>query len=359
MRRLFVATLAAAAVLAGAASADPAPAVSEVIKTYADIAQASYADALAGARGLKTAVDHAHQVADRRQSQGGARGLDRGARALHADRGLPLRQQDRRRLGGPRQLLAARRGPDRLRRPGATATSRRRNALYVANVIANPSIKIDGEKVDASKITKEFLSDKLQEAGGVEANVATGYHAIEFLLWGQDLQRHRAGRRQPARDRLRRRRTARAAIATAARSTCKAATDLLVADLENGRRLEGRTAPRARAVDGGRRPGRPLAHLHRPGQPLLRRTGRRAHEARPAAARSRGGARLLLRQHPQLALLRRRRHPERLPRQLQAHRRNGGLGPSAVRSRARQVAGGRHRHARGARRDDRDDGVRS
>uniref|UniRef100_UPI002604D080 imelysin family protein n=1 Tax=uncultured Maritalea sp. TaxID=757249 RepID=UPI002604D080 len=25
------------------------------------------------------------------------------------------------------------------------------------------------------------------EAGGVEANVASGYHAIEFLLWGQDL----------------------------------------------------------------------------------------------------------------------------------------------------------------------------
>jgi putative iron-regulated protein len=31
------------------------------------------------------------------------------------------------------------------------------------------------------------LADKLQEAGGVEANVATGYHAIEFPLWGQDL----------------------------------------------------------------------------------------------------------------------------------------------------------------------------
>jgi Imelysin len=31
-----------------------------------------------------------------------------------------------------------------------------------------------------------FLSpaDQLQEAGGVEANVATGYHAVEFLLWG-------------------------------------------------------------------------------------------------------------------------------------------------------------------------------
>ncbi|APO73187.1 peptidase M75 family protein [Rhizobium etli 8C-3] len=61
------------------------------------------------------------------------------------------------------------------------------NALYVANVIANKTIKIDGKEIDASKLTPEFLSGTLQEAGGVEANVATGYHAIEFLLWGQDL----------------------------------------------------------------------------------------------------------------------------------------------------------------------------
>ncbi len=61
------------------------------------------------------------------------------------------------------------------------------NALYVSNVIANTSLKISGKNVDTSKITKEFLSDSLHEAGGVEANVATGYHAIEFLLWGQDL----------------------------------------------------------------------------------------------------------------------------------------------------------------------------
>ena len=61
------------------------------------------------------------------------------------------------------------------------------NTLYTANVIANPSIEINGQKVDASKITPEFLSGTLQEAGDIEANVATGYHAIEFLLWGQDL----------------------------------------------------------------------------------------------------------------------------------------------------------------------------
>ena len=61
------------------------------------------------------------------------------------------------------------------------------NELYAANVIANTTLTIGGKKLDASKITKELLADKLQEAGGVEANVATGYHAIEFLLWGQDL----------------------------------------------------------------------------------------------------------------------------------------------------------------------------
>jgi len=61
------------------------------------------------------------------------------------------------------------------------------NALFTANVIANKTIKIDGKDVDATSITPEFLSGTLQEAGGIEANVATGYHAIEFLLWGQDL----------------------------------------------------------------------------------------------------------------------------------------------------------------------------
>ena len=61
------------------------------------------------------------------------------------------------------------------------------NALFVANVIANPKLKINGKDVDATKITPEFLSETLHEVGEIEANVATGYHAIEFLLWGQDL----------------------------------------------------------------------------------------------------------------------------------------------------------------------------
>lgn len=42
----------------------------------------------------------------------------------------------------------------------------------------------DSSAVDVSSITVDAITD-LNENGG-EANVATGYHAVEFLLWGQD-----------------------------------------------------------------------------------------------------------------------------------------------------------------------------
>lgn len=60
------------------------------------------------------------------------------------------------------------------------------NTLYTANLIANASITINGKETDTSKITPTLLQG-LNEAGEIEANVTTGYHAIEFLLWGQDL----------------------------------------------------------------------------------------------------------------------------------------------------------------------------
>jgi len=60
------------------------------------------------------------------------------------------------------------------------------NALFAANVIANRRLQLGGERVDAARIDKKLIR-ALHEIDGVEANVATGYHAIEFLLWGQDL----------------------------------------------------------------------------------------------------------------------------------------------------------------------------
>ncbi|MYE18872.1 MAG: peptidase [Rhodospirillales bacterium] len=55
------------------------------------------------------------------------------------------------------------------------------------NVIANRTLLINGTSVTADPIDVVLLQDVLHEAEGIETNVATGYHAIEFLLWGQDL----------------------------------------------------------------------------------------------------------------------------------------------------------------------------
>lgn len=60
------------------------------------------------------------------------------------------------------------------------------NPFYAANVVANKMLMVGGEHIDAGRITKDVIGS-LQEAGGIESNVAIGYHAIEFLLWGQDL----------------------------------------------------------------------------------------------------------------------------------------------------------------------------
>ena len=66
------------------------------------------------------------------------------------------------------------------------------NPFYIVNIIASKKLSAGGKDIDASAITPALL-ESLQEVGGVEANVATGYHAIEFLLWGQDLNGTGAG----------------------------------------------------------------------------------------------------------------------------------------------------------------------
>ncbi len=61
-----------------------------------------------------------------------------------------------------------------------------------ANLIANRSLQLGSETLDISDLTPGLLAS-LNELGGSEANVASGYHAIEFLLWGQDLNGTEAG----------------------------------------------------------------------------------------------------------------------------------------------------------------------
>lgn len=157
-----------------------------VIKTYSDIALAKYEDSLTTAQALDKAVDAllANPSADT---------LNAARDAWKASR-VPYQQTEVYRFGN--KIVDDWEGKvnswpldegliDYVAKSyGAESDA---NALYTANVIANKEIEINGKKVDASKLSPEFLSGTLQEAGGIEANVATGYHAIEFLLWGQDL----------------------------------------------------------------------------------------------------------------------------------------------------------------------------
>ena len=66
------------------------------------------------------------------------------------------------------------------------------NPFYTANIIGTKQIKVAGQLINASIINGDLLRT-FQEIDEVESNVATGYHAIEFLLWGQDLNGNEAG----------------------------------------------------------------------------------------------------------------------------------------------------------------------
>jgi putative iron-regulated protein len=178
--------------------ASPALAVekSEVIDTYADIAEAAYGDSLITAQALVDAVDAliAEPSADTMQA----------ARTAWLAARVPYQQTEAYRFGNP--IVDDWEGKlnawpldegliDYVDASYGGATDE--NAAAALNVIANPTFTLSGTEVDASTITPDFLAETLHEADGNEANVASGYHAVEFLLWGQDLNgtEHGAGGR--------------------------------------------------------------------------------------------------------------------------------------------------------------------
>jgi putative iron-regulated protein len=178
------AAVVALALSAGAAFAQAA--AEDVLKTYADIAQAGYEDSLATAKGLDGTID-AFLARPSEETLAAAKEGWLAARA-------PYQQTEVYRFGNAivddweGRVNAWPLDEGLIDYVDASyGTESDENDLYVANVVANPTLTIAGESVDASEITPALLSVTLQEAGEIEANVATGYHAIEFLLWGQDL----------------------------------------------------------------------------------------------------------------------------------------------------------------------------
>lgn len=193
IRRTICGT-AAALLITGASGADAAMADlrSAVLDQYADIAHAAYEDSVREARELQTAVEAL-------VSQPSEATLSAAREAWLASRN-PYMQTEVYRFGNP--IVDDWEGKvnawpldegliDYVE--GAYGNESVENPLSITNVIARESLELSGETIDVSTITKELLAKKLHELGGVEANVATGYHAIEFLLWGQDLNGTGAG----------------------------------------------------------------------------------------------------------------------------------------------------------------------
>jgi putative iron-regulated protein len=213
--------------------AGPALAVekTDVLNTYADIAAAGYGDSLSTAQRLQLAVNALIDAPS-------AEALQNAKAAWLAAR-VPYQQTEVFRFGNAivddweGKVNAWPLDEGLIDYVDSTyGGPSDENELAALNVIATPMFSLSGEAVDASEITPELLSETLQEADGVEANVATGYHAVEFLLWGQDLNGHNPGA------------GARPWTDYAMGDACtggncdrradylKAATDLLVSDLE-------------------------------------------------------------------------------------------------------------------------------
>ena len=76
------------------------------------------------------------------------------------------------------------------------------NPLYTANIIAvqdHPGRQKDNRC--NQDLRRSCCTNSIRREG-VEANVASGWHAIEFLLWGQDLARTGPGAGDRPWDRL-------------------------------------------------------------------------------------------------------------------------------------------------------------
>jgi putative iron-regulated protein len=149
----------------------------DVLGTYADIAHASYQDSLTTAMAMQEAI-HAFVEAPSEETLQEAKGAWLAAREPYGQTevfrfyGGPIDDAD-----GPEGLLNA--WP--------------LDEAYIDYVEGAPDSGIVNDPAGYPEIDGELL-ESLNESGA-EENISVGYHAIEFLLWGQDLSDDGSGAR--------------------------------------------------------------------------------------------------------------------------------------------------------------------
>jgi len=146
-----------------------------VVQHYAVLVHASYSDVLTSAQALQKAIT-AFAAAP------SAQGLEDAKKAWLAAREFYGQTEAFRFYSGP---IDDDKGPE------GRLNSWPLDESYIDRVVGKPASGIvNNPKI---KINKAALA-KLNERGG-EENIAAGWHAIEFLLWGQDLSETLPGQR--------------------------------------------------------------------------------------------------------------------------------------------------------------------
>ncbi len=162
------------------------PSETAVLNHYADLAHAMYEDSLNTAKKLQTAVNNL--VSDPTEAS------LKQARTAWVQSRAPYQQTEAYRFGnaivddweGKVNAWPLDEGLIDYVDSNYYGEESDENPFFTANIIANESLTLSGRTIDASTIDKTLLAETLHEIDEIESNVATGYHAIEFLLWGQD-----------------------------------------------------------------------------------------------------------------------------------------------------------------------------
>jgi len=161
-----------------------------VVENYADLAHAVYEDALITAQQLQQATDALLAAP--------GEGTLKAAQQAWKQARVPYQQSEVFRFGNPvvddweGQMNAWPLDEGLIDYVATDYSYELGNEGAEINIIASTELNIGGEVIDTTDLTPELLAS-LNELAGSEANVATGYHAIEFLLWGQDLNGNDAG----------------------------------------------------------------------------------------------------------------------------------------------------------------------
>ncbi|APX05803.1 MULTISPECIES: imelysin family protein [Vibrio] len=194
-KTVLVQSIAASLLIASGSTVAATVTKQQVVEHYADVAHAVFADSLTTAQTLDVKIDEFLKSPS-------AKKLEEVKQAW-LDSRVPYQQSEVFRFGNAivddweGQLNAWPLDEGLIDYVAADYQYELGNEGAAANIVANTSLQIGASKLDVSKITPELIAD-LNEVGGSEANVASGYHAIEFLLWGQDLNGTNAGAGQRA-----------------------------------------------------------------------------------------------------------------------------------------------------------------